>query len=58
MVPGAMNSVNKIPLRSQNTYLTIGGNDDDSVHVSSVITPHYAAKMYEGRRSAITNVTC
>jgi len=30
-----MNSVNKIPLRSQNTYLTAG---DDSVHVSSVIT--------------------
>ena len=39
MVPGAMNSVNKIPLRSQNTYPTAGGSGDDSVHVSSVITP-------------------
>jgi len=39
VVPGAINSVNKIPLRSQNTYLTAGGSDDDSVHVSSVITP-------------------
>ena len=36
--PGATNSVNKIPLRSQNTYLTAGGSGDDSVHVSSVIT--------------------
>jgi len=34
-----MNSVNKIPLRSQNTYLTAGGSGDGSVHVSSVITP-------------------
>jgi hypothetical protein len=39
MVPGAMNSVNKIPLRSQNKYLTAGGSGDDSVHVSAVITP-------------------
>jgi len=39
VVPGAINSVNKIPLRSQNTYLTAGGSGDDSVHVSSVITP-------------------
>ena len=53
-----MNSVNKLPLWSQNTYLTARGSGDDSVHVSSVITPHYAAKMYEGRCSAITNVTC
>ena len=34
-----MNSVNKIPLRSQNTYRTAGGSGDDSVRVSSVITP-------------------
>ena len=34
-----MNSVNEIPLRSQNTYLTGGGSGDDSVDVSSVITP-------------------
>ena len=50
-----MNSVNKIPLQSQNTYLTSGGSGDDSAHVSSV---HYAAKIYEGRRSAIINITC
>ena len=34
MVPSAMNSVNKIPLQSQNTYLTAGGSGDGSVHVS------------------------
>jgi len=34
-----MNSVNKIPLRSQNTYRTAGGSGDDSVQVSSIITP-------------------
>jgi len=34
-----MNPVNKIPLRSQNKYLTAGGSDGDGVHVSSVITP-------------------
>ena len=34
-----MNSVNKIPLRSQNTYLIAGVSGDDSVHVSSLITP-------------------
>ena len=34
-----MNSVNKIPLLSQNTYRTAGESGDDSVHVSSVITP-------------------
>ena len=39
VVPGAMNSVNKIPLWSQNTYLTAGGSGEDSVNVSSVITP-------------------
>jgi hypothetical protein len=36
--PGAMNSANKIPLRSHNTYLTAGGRGDGSVHDSSVIT--------------------
>jgi len=40
------------------TYLTAGGSGDDSVHVSSVISPtqrseNNAAKKYEGRRSAI-----
>jgi len=39
MVPDAMNSVNKIPLRSQNTYVTAGGSGDDSVHGSPVVTP-------------------
>ena len=39
VVPGAMNSVNKIRLRSQSTYLTAGRSGDDSVHVLSVITP-------------------
>jgi hypothetical protein len=40
-----MDSANKIPLLScvkktnHSTYLTAGGCDDDSVHVSSVITP-------------------
>ena len=34
-----MNSVNKILLRSQNTYLTPDGSGDDNVHVSSLITP-------------------
>ena len=34
-----MSSVNRIPLRSQNTCLTAGGTVDVSVHVSSVITP-------------------
>jgi hypothetical protein len=44
--PGAMNSVNKIPILSfcvkktnHSTYLTAGGSGDGSVHVSSVITP-------------------
>ena len=31
--------LSKIPLRSQNTYLTGDGSGDDSVHVASVITP-------------------
>jgi hypothetical protein len=64
MVPGAMNSVNKILLlffcvkkTNHSTYLTAGGSGDDSVHVSSLIL-HYAEKMYEGRHSAITNFTC
>jgi len=39
VVPGAMISVNKIPLWSQNRYLTAGRSGDGSVHVSSVITP-------------------
>jgi len=39
LVPGAMNSINKIPFRSQNMYLTVGGSSVDSDHVSSVITP-------------------
>jgi hypothetical protein len=41
-----MNSANKIRLLSfcvkktnHSTYLTAGGSGDDSVHVSSVITP-------------------
>jgi len=38
VVPGAINSV-KVPLWSQNMYLTAGGSGEDSVHVSSVITP-------------------
>jgi len=39
-----MNFVNKIPLWFQNTYLTAGGSGDDSVHVSSVITPMLRSK--------------
>jgi hypothetical protein len=61
MVPGAMNSVNKIRLLSScvkktnhSTHLTAGWSGDVSVHVTTVISP----KLYEGRRSAITNVTC
>jgi hypothetical protein len=45
-VPGAMNSVKKIPLPSfcvkktnHITYLKAGDSGDVSVHVSSVITP-------------------
>jgi len=44
VVPVAMNFVNKIPLWFQNTYLTAGGSGDDSVHVSSVITPMLRSK--------------
>ena len=51
--------VNKIPLRSQNTYVTAGGSGDYSVHVSSVITPTLRSEnVCGGRRSAITNITC
>jgi len=38
------------------TYLKAGGSGDDSVLVSSVITPTLRSKN-EGRRSVITNVT-
>ena len=46
VVPGTMNSVNKIPLQSQNTvaiifctYLTAGRSGGDNVIVSPVIIP-------------------
>jgi hypothetical protein len=45
VVPGAMNSVNKIPLLScvkktnHSTYRTAGGSSNDTIHISSVITP-------------------
>ena len=51
-----MNSVNKIPLRSQNTYLTAGGSGIDSVHVSPVITPTPRSKNEWGY--AFSNNKC
>jgi hypothetical protein len=39
----------KIPLQSQNTYFTAGGSSDDSVHVSSVITPTLRSKNVWGQ---------
>jgi len=53
-----MNSVNKVPLRSQDTYLAAAGAAMIVSMFHQQLLLHYAAKMYEGRRSAITNVTC
>jgi len=49
VVPGAINSVNKFPLRSHNTYLTASGSGEDSVHVSSVISPTLRSENVRGQ---------